>query len=105
MLSLAEAAKLAYRAATKRENPTEQPLNNVARIIAARIRIFACEPGDCANPAMVMPDEVFEGEFEGGGMTLNFKDARPSLTNLCMLHKDLGEAIAEVRAAYRNAKP
>src|ERR1044071_1664491 len=100
MLSLAIAAKLAYRAAMSRE-AAEPVLNTVARMIAARIPVFASTDGHSyANPARIMPDEVVEGHFHDGGATLDFKDGRPSLTNLCMRRVDLDRAIAEVRALY-----
>jgi len=102
MLSLAVAARLAYRAAMNRE-ATESVLNTVARMIAARITVFASTEGHSyANPARIMPDEVVEGRFHDGGTTLDFKDGRPSLTNLCMKRVDLDRAIAEVRALYNN---
>jgi hypothetical protein len=101
MLSLATAVQLAYRAAKKREDPDEETLNAVARLIAMRIKVFACEPGKCCSePDLLMHDEIFQGEFEGGGVTLTFHDGRPGLENLCMRHADLGWAIAETRAVY-----
>lgn len=101
MLSLATGAQLAYSAATKNKDPDEETLNNVARLIATRIKVFVCEPGKCCSePDLLTHDEVFQGEFEGGGVTLTYNDDRPSLTNLCMRHADLGHAIAEIRGAY-----
>jgi hypothetical protein len=100
MLSLTTAARLAYKAAMNRE-AGEQTLNTVARMIASRFSVFASADREShANPARIMPDEVFEGDFQRGGDTLNFKDGRPRLTNLCMRRADLEKAIAEIRALY-----
>lgn len=101
MLSLASAAQLAYQAATKRQDPGEETLNNVARVIAMGMNVFVCEPGkNCSQPHVLMYDEIVQGDFEGGGVTLTFNDGRPSLANLCMRHADLRRAIAETRAVY-----
>jgi hypothetical protein len=101
MLSLASAAQLVYQAATKLEDPDEQTLNNVARVIAMGMKVFVCEPGkNCSEPDLLMYDEIVQGDFEGGGVTLTFNDGRPSLANLCMRHADLLWAIAETRAVY-----
>lgn len=101
MLSLASAAQLAYQAVTKREDPDEGTLNNVARVIAIGMKVFVCEPGkSCSEPDLLMYDEIAQGDFEGGGVTLTFSDGRPSLANLCMRHADLRRAIAEIRAVY-----
>ena len=73
MLSLTTAARLAYKAAMNRE-AGEQTLNTVARMIASRFSVFASADREShANPARIMPDEVFEGDFQRGGDTLNFK--------------------------------
>ena len=102
MLSLAAAAQLAYWAATKRENPDGDALNSVARIIAMHVKVFACASGKgCANPALLMLDELHDADFEGGGTTLTFRDGRPPITNVCLHHADLGQAFAEVSAVYR----
>ena len=51
-------------------------------------------------PASIMPDEVLEGDFQGGGDTLNFKDGRPPLRNVCMRRVDLDKAIGDIRTLY-----
>ena len=53
-----------------------------------------------AYPGRIMPDEVLEGDFQGGGDTLNFKDGRPPLRNVCMRRVDLDKAIGDIRTLY-----
>jgi hypothetical protein len=105
LLSLPTAARLVYQAAIgKRDAPSEDTLNNIARMIAARTRVFACVSGEEPDmPAMLMPDEVFEGHFEAAGERLTFNDGRPTLTNLCLRHSELGKVIAEITVLYKSS--
>lgn len=97
LLGLAAAAALVY-AATARRAPDEATLNDVARMIAARTRLFARDGRDCV---LVMPAEILEGEIEGGGTVLTFADGRPTLQGLCILHSELDALVEELRAVYR----
>ena len=89
LVSLATALRLAYRTATKRDHADEATLDRVARIVAAHVKLFVCAPGCAyANPALVMPGEIEEGYFKGGGAALAFRDDRPSLTNAAKANAD-----------------
>lgn len=98
-LSLAMAARIFYAARKKQgPPPSEEQLNNLSRMIAGRTRLFA-RYGDGDDYALVMPSEVAEGDFEGGGTTLTFPDGRPVLTHLAILHADLAKVIEDVGGA------
>jgi hypothetical protein len=101
-LSLRSAAALAYTAATRQHTSSVDILNKVARIIAAVTPVFVRTPHN--GPARVLPLELAEGELEGGGEDLRFKDGRPPVGGLLILHKNLGDVIEHVRAAYRQGK-
>ena len=67
MLSLATAVQRAYSAATKREDPSEDTLNSVPRVIAMHVTVFVCEPGkSCCDPDLLMHDEIFQGTSREG---------------------------------------
>ena len=101
-ISLAAAAKLAFKATTTGWEGDEQTLNHVARIIAWRVELFHCEAGDTLDQAKrVPPDQLAHGTFERGGSVLAFNDGRPSLTKLCIRTADLSTAILEVRASFK----
>lgn len=98
MVSLAIVAELAYRAATSAREVDEKTLNNVARAIAGCVDIFECQDG--ARPNVVTGDEIRQGNFGGGGSTLDFNDGRASRTNLCIRASDLSRAIVEVNHLF-----
>jgi hypothetical protein len=102
MISLAIVAELAYRAATNNQEADENALNNVARAIAGCIDVFECEADQYgAKPHLLMRDEVVQGHFRGGGLTLNFNDGRASRTNLSIRATDLSRAIVEINHLFR----
>lgn len=103
LVSLAKAAKLVYQTATGKADPSEESLNSIARMIAARARVFASGARDSDTPALVMPDEVFEGQFEGGGEAITFRDGRPTLTGLCLRRSEVGRVMAEISALYKSS--
>lgn len=95
-LSLAMAARIVYAAkAEQRPPPDEETLNGLARMIAARTRVFA-RYGDGDDYALVMPSELAEGDLEGGGTMLTFPDGRTTLTHLAILHADLGKVVQDI---------
>jgi hypothetical protein len=104
LIPLAKAAQLAYAAAAQGAEAAEDKLNNVARAIATRFGVFECGPGKSCGPTpnLLMPDEIIEGDFGGGGLTLSFRDGRPNLRNLCIRTADLGRAIAEVSHLFKS---
>lgn len=95
-LSLSMAARIVHAATGKQGLPDEDTLNDLARAIAVRTRVFA-RYGDAEDVALVMPSEVAEGDFEGGGTTLTFSDGRPPLDGLSILHADLWKIVDEMR--------
>ncbi|HEV8105991.1 MAG TPA: hypothetical protein VGP97_00615 [Burkholderiales bacterium] len=102
MISLAIVAKLAYLSAIGAEQADENTLNHVARVIASSTDIFDCRPVQSgAKPTLLTPDEIRSGRFGGGGLTLNFNDAWPSRTNLCIRVVDVGRVIVEINGVFR----
>jgi hypothetical protein len=100
-ISLAAAAKLAFKATTTGWEADEQTLNRVARIIAWRVALFRCEAGESPNQAnRVSLDQLAHGSFDRGGSILTFEDGRPDLTGLCIRTDELSLAILEVRASF-----
>ena len=98
LLPLAIAAEVAYARATGKHTKDLDSLNNVARLIASRTRVFSVESGE---PAMLMPDEVMEGRFEQGGAVLRFTaPRRPPIGELVILLVDLGQAVEDVERLY-----
>jgi hypothetical protein len=98
MLSLPLAANLVYAGATGQRTNDLDTLNNVARLIASRARIFSREQG---QTDMLMPDELLEGHFEEGGALLRFKDQRRApIRELAILTADLGALVEEIRQLY-----
>lgn len=77
-------------------------LNNMARLIAARTRIFTRSGRDKAT-ALVMPDEIVDGHFDLGGDELHFPDGRAPLTDLVIQEADLGRVISEIKNLYGRA--
>jgi len=99
LMSLSAAAAVVYKAATKRDLPSEEALNITARMIAARTRVLTAEEGH--EPAMLMPSEIFEGKFQEGGDCLVFPDGRQPLPNLRILTSALAGLIADISALYK----
>jgi hypothetical protein len=100
MLRLGIAAKLVYRRTSRRKAPDDDTLKRAARMIAARTRIFTCGPTGDESPALVMPDELFEGQFVDAGELLTFKDGRPPIGSLCILHAELDHVIDDIGKLY-----
>jgi hypothetical protein len=100
-LPLRSAAALAYTAATGKYTSSAGTLNSVARIIADLTSIFTISADH--EPARVLPLEVAEGKFEGGGEELGFADGRPALKALTILHRELPNVVNQVRLMYGKA--
>lgn len=101
-LPLSRAARIVHRAATNLAGADEQTLNHIARMIAARTRVFALDAG-IDNYFQLLPDEVLEGRVEGGGSAVTFDDRRPRLQGLAIRHSELGMLIGAIRQAYSGA--
>lgn len=102
MIALAIVAKLSYLSAIGGEQADQNTLNHVARVIASSTDIFDCRPVQSgAEPTLLTPDEIRSGHFHGGGSTLDFDDARPSRTNLCIRVVDVSRVIVEVNGVFR----
>ena len=102
MMSLAIVAELAYRSATSGQDADEATLDKVARAIAACIDVFECPVRKSeGQPKRLTPEEVRQGHFRGGGLTLGFNDGRSSRTNLCIRVTDLSRAIVEINHLFK----
>jgi hypothetical protein len=103
MMALAIVVELAYRTATNGQDGDEKTLNNIARAIAACIDIFEFPvPTSDGQPKLLTHDEVRQGHFGGGGLTLKFNDGRPDRRNLCIQLTDLSRAIVEVNRFFKS---
>src|SRR5688572_8490366 len=88
LIELSTAADHVYRAVQNRDPPDKYILDTMARMIAAKTRIFTCR-GDSNTAALIMPDEVFNGQFSGGGTMLIFRDGRAPIYQLHIRRDDL----------------
>jgi hypothetical protein len=108
ILSLATAAIVVCRKATKGDRPDSDALNDMARMIAMRAPVFACSSERCSDLRLLTPDEVFEGQFEGGGTQISYRDGRSTITHLCMRFEDLPRVIDQItypsRPRLRNSR-
>ena len=102
ILSLASAAIVVYRKATCHEHPDRDALNYIARMIAMRTPVFACSSDRCSDPRPLTPDEVFEGQFEGGGTRISYTDGRKPITHLYMRFEDLPRVIDQVASLCKS---
>jgi hypothetical protein len=98
LMSLPAAAVIVHEGATGRTTRDLQTLNNIARLIASRAKIFTCESG---NPALLMPDELMEGHFDEGGAALRLTHpTRTIIRELVIQTQDVARLVKEIRAVY-----
>lgn len=99
MMPLSQAAIEAYAAATGQQTTNLDTLNEVARAIAARVRVFTREHGSDEYD-LVWPNEIVEGKIHLGGEALLFSDGRAVLENLSIPRGELAVAVAEIQKRY-----
>jgi hypothetical protein len=104
MVSLFEAAALAFFKATGKHTDDPGTLNNLARLIALNTRVFTRAQDD-DDYSLVMPTEIHEGQFQLGGAYLDFHDGRRPLSNLTILRRELAQVLHEVREFVRTDGP
>jgi hypothetical protein len=99
LLSLAMAARLIYARATGRSTDDPDTLNDLARRIAERTRIFTVNADETAK---VLPAElVANGHFEEGGARLRLADPkRQPIGALAIRNVDLGTVMDEIQKDY-----
>jgi hypothetical protein len=99
LLPLAQAARLVYARATGRSTDDPKTLNDVARLIAARTRVFTVRADETAR---ILPAELLaNGEFEEGGASLRPADPqRAPIGPLVIRRVDLGIVMDEIRKVY-----
>ena len=99
LLPLAKAARLVYARATGRSTSDPKALNEIARLIAARTRVFTVNPDETAR---VLPAELLaSGYLEDGGATLRLTDPqRAPIGPLVIRNVDLGGVMDEIRKVY-----
>ena len=103
ILSLTSAAIVVYRKATEKvDHPDSDALNCIARMIAMRAPIFACSSERCSDLRLLTPYEVFEGQFEGGGTQISYRDGRNAITHLCMRFEDLPLVIEQITSLHKS---
>lgn len=102
VLSLANAALVVYLKATNRKSADAQALNEVARMIATRTRVFTCSSETFSDPRPLSADEAFQGEFQGGGTHIRFSDGRKTLTHLCVRFEDLPAVTDAVTSLFKS---
>ena len=99
LLPLDSAARQIYARATGQHTSDTETLNNVARLIATRTRVFSLNADQTAKPVAV--ESLADGYFVDGGGSLRFKDPqRPAVRSLAIRHVDLWDAEDEVRKVY-----
>src|ERR1051325_4823240 len=102
MIALAIVAKLAYQAVTGSEQADEEILNNVAAAIAGWVDVFDCRPVQSGGePILLASHEVRSGSFGGGGMTLDFNDARQRKSTFGRGVNDEGRVIGEIGHRFK----
>jgi hypothetical protein len=102
VISLTAAAALAHNAATGHISDDPALLDQVARVIAERTRVFARRPRE-PDYRLVLPAEIAQGFIEGGGKYLSFPDQRPNLEELAIRRTALPAlllALADVLKRY-----
>ena len=99
LMPLSLAAVEAYEAATGKRPADAEVLNNVARVMATRTRLFSRRHGS-DEFFLVWPEEIVEGRLLFGGEVINFTDGRPSLENLSILREQYPHVAAEIKALY-----
>jgi hypothetical protein len=101
VLSLANAALVVYLKATNRKSADPQALDEVARMIATRTRVFTCSSDSFSDPQPLSADEAFQGKFEGGGTHIRFADGA-TLTNLCVRFEDLPAVTDAITSLFKS---
>ena len=99
LMPLSMAAADAYEKATGRKPADAEVLNNVARVMATRTRLF-CRPHGSDEFVLVWPEEILEGRMLFGGEVPHFTDGRASLENLSILRAQFRGLAAEIEALY-----
>ncbi len=102
VLSLASAALVVYLKASNRGSPDAQALDEVARMIATRTRVFTCSSDSFSEPRPLSADEAFQGQFEGGGTHIRFSDGRKTLTHLCVRFEDLPAVTDAITSLFKS---
>jgi hypothetical protein len=102
LVLLSDAAYAAYEAATGAGTDKPSQLNQLARLISKRTTVFT-RPSLAAEYAVVAPDEIEDGVFQGGGAYLEYSDARQPLLNLAIMRKVLPKLIADIRELMKRA--
>ena len=100
LIALRAAVARGYTAATHRSTTDTRKLNQLARIVAARVPIFARSTQ--AEPVRLLASDIQEGRFQKGGEQLGFADGRAPLTGLAIQQNQLPMAIAAVLEFYRS---
>jgi hypothetical protein len=99
LLPLATAARLVYARATGRSTDDSKTLNDVARLIAARTRVFTVQADDTAR--VLSAELLANGQFEEGGASLRPTDPkRAPIGPLVIRRVDLGIVMDEIRKLY-----
>lgn len=103
LMPLALAAIDAYAAVTGKKTTDLETLNKVARVIAARIRVFTREHGSNEFD-LVWPNEIGEGKMLLGGEALQFSDGRAVLENLSIHRDELAVAVTVIQELYEQRR-
>jgi hypothetical protein len=104
LLPLATAARYAYARATGSHARDMETLNNVARLIATRTRIFTVDTDETARP--VSAAIIAKGEFEDGGGSLRIRNcARAPIGMLAIRRDELANVMDEIRKVYGPTAP
>jgi hypothetical protein len=98
-ISLAEAAGIAYGAATGK-TADDQTLDTIARAMASHVRLFAHQQ-DPPDYVLVFPLELDEGVIEEGAKALRFRDGRRPLESLCIFRSDLPKFVIHFELHYK----
>jgi hypothetical protein len=100
LLPLATAARLVYARATGRHTSDLVTLNEVARMIAEKTRVYLINADETARP---LPAELVAGsQFEDGGDALRLKNSK-RLGSLAIRRDELWDVADEVRKVYGGA--
>jgi hypothetical protein len=99
LLPLDSAARLIYARATGHHTSEIDTLNNVARLIATRTRVFSMNADQTARP--VSTQDLASGCFVDGGESLDYTDPkRPRIKSLAIRRVDLWDVEDDVRKVY-----
>jgi hypothetical protein len=99
LLPLAQAARLVYARATGSSTDDPKTLNDIARLIAARTRVFTVKTDETAR---VLPAELLaNGQFEEGGASVRPADPkRAPIGPLVIRRVDLGIVMDQIQKLY-----